>query len=459
MIEPRPFQTDIIDRTRAALRKHRSVLIQSPTGSGKTVLSAVMIGNAARKGVRSFFVCHRQELLEQTSKTFRDVGIPHGFIAAGYPVNPYQDVQICSVGTLSSRLDKIEQPGLVIWDEAHHVAARGWSKIHDRYSSAYHVGLTATPERLDGKGLGAWFEDIIRGPSVAQLIKDGYLSDYKIFAPGKPDLTGVHKRLGDWQVGELATVMDKGTITGDAIGHYLRLARGKRAVAFCVSIEHSLHVAAQFRAAGVRALHIDGKMKRVDRRRAIEMFRSGEIEVMSNVEIVNEGFDLPAMEAAILLRPTQSLALHLQQVGRVLRPGKDYALILDHAGNTVQHGLPDDEREWTLADRERKKKGANAEPAMSVRECPKCYFVHRPHPTCPNCGHVYKPQGREVEVQEGTLVELDKERMRRNRYKEQSQCTDRESLVELAKRRGYKNPNGWAHYIMAARGNKRRRGA
>ena len=456
MIEERPYQRDLIDRTRESLRRHRSVLVQSPTGSGKTVLSAKMIGGAQSHEHRSYFICHRQELIEQTAKTFTEVGIPFGYIASGYPTDPYQNTQICSINTLVSRIDNIKHPKLAIWDEAHHVAAGGWSRVHDKWSGTYHVGLTATPERLDGKGLGTWFKDIILGPSVADLIKEGYLSDYKIFAPGKPDLTDVHTRMGDYKTGELADVMDNGTITGDAIGHYLRLARGKRAAVFCVSVKHSEHVAAQFRAAGVMAVHVDGKMRRQDRRAAIEGFRKGEIEVITNVEIINEGFDLPAIEAGILLRPTQSLSLFLQQVGRALRPGKEFAIILDHAGNAARHGLPDDEREWTLEDKVRSRKKGEAK-EVAIRECPKCYAVHRPHPTCPNCGFVYEIQYREVEVQEGNLVQLDKEKLRRKRYREQSTCTSKDDLVALAKARGYKNPHGWAYYILASRGKKGRR--
>ncbi len=455
MIRLRPYQEDIIDRARKSLMAHKSILIQAPTGSGKTVLSARMIGTAAERGFRSYFICHRQELLDQTEETFKEVGISFGFIAAGRRPDPYPNVQLCSVGTLISRLDRIPMPKFCIWDEAHHVAARGWAGVHGRYKDSFHVGLTATPERLDGKGLGAWFKDIVSGPSMASLIQDGWLSDYKIFAPAKPDLTGVHKRMGDYQTSELAEVMEAGTITGDAISHYLQLARGKRAAVFCVSIKHSKHVAEQFKAAGVIAVHIDGKMNRFDRKMAIDGFRSGRIEVICNVEIINEGFDLPAIEVAILLRPTQSLALYLQQVGRSLRSGKKFALILDHAGNAARHGLPDDEREWSL-EGAKKRRESKAEKEVSIRECPQCYHVHAPLPVCPECGFVYQIQYREVEVVDGQLVELDKERLRRKRYREQSACKDKEDLVSLAHARGYSNPHGWAYYVMKSREKRRR---
>lgn len=453
MLTLRPYQIETIDKTRALLRQHNSVLIQSPTASGKTILSAKMLGKAAERGKRSFFICHRIELIEQTSEKFRAAGIPHGFIAAGMRPNPFQPVQICSINTLKSRVDKIKPPDFCIWDEAHHVAAGGWAKIHARYSNAKHVGLTATPERLDSKGLGEWFSAMVEGPSVAWLIKEGYLSDYKIYAPSTPDLTGVHKRMGDYAKGELSEAMDKNYITGCAIQHYQRLAPGKRAVVFCVSVKHSMRVAEQFRAAGIMAVHIDGKSKREDRRAAIQGFRAGTIQVISNVEIINEGFDLPEIEVGILLRPTYSLAFYLQMVGRILRRGKPYAIILDHANLAMRHGLPDDEREWTLEGRKHSK--ASQKPEVSVRQCPDCFHVHKIAAVCPECGKVYEVVGRLPEQVEGELVEMDKAKLRQRAKYEQGKARTLDELVALGKRRGYASPHGWAAFVYTSRQAKR----
>ena len=315
-----------------------------------------MLGTAAERGMPSWFIVHRRELINQSSRAFTGEGIKHGIISANYEVNRTALVQIASIQTLSRRYHKYRVPSLIVWDECHHIAANSWSKIFSLYPNSVHIGLTATPERLDGTGLDKWFRVMVKGPSVAWLIENKYLSNYKLYAPSKVDLTNVRTRMGDYVGSELTAVVDKPSITGDAIKHYKKLADGKRAVVFCASIEHSKHVVKQFLDAGIPAAHVDGETDINERDAAIRRFRDGTIKILSNVELFGEGFDVPCIEAAILLRPTQSLGLYLQQVGRSLRPnpGKDYAVILDHAGNCERHGLPDDEREWTLAGREKK---------------------------------------------------------------------------------------------------------
>lgn len=450
----RPYQDKIIAQARAYLREVPRVLIQAPTGAGKTALTASMLGTAASRGHRSFFICHRAELVEQAANTFSQVGISYGIIAAGARPDPLAPVQIASIDTLKNRLDKVRPPALVVWDECHHIAAAGWSRVMDAYPQARHVGLTATPWRLDGTGLGQHFTRMVKGPSVAWLIEQGYLSPYRAFAPSHPELGNVHTRAGDYVQTELAEVMGASAIVGDAVSHYRRLAAGKRAVAFCVSVKHSQHVAQEFRSAGFVAYHLDGTTSREERRAALQAFRAGQIQVLCNVDLFGEGFDLPAIEAAILLRPTKSLSLYLQQVGRALRifPGKQHAIILDHANNIATHGLPDDEREWSLADREKRKKGKDDdEPHFAIRQCPKCYATHRPAPVCSACGHVYEQTGRKVEEVAGELHEIDPAIARRTRLEEQSRARSLDDLIALAKARGYKNPAAWAGHIMTAR--------
>jgi len=449
----RPYQTKIIEQTRALLREVNSVLIQAPTGAGKTALTASMLGTAAQRGHRSFFTVHRAELIDQSAAAFELAGIPYGVIAAGYRPNPLAPVQIASIDTLKHRLDRVTAPALIVADEAHHMAAAGWARVKAAFPNARHVGLTATPWRLDGTGLGAWYDRMVRGPGVRWLIENAYLSPYRAFAPSHPDLGNVHTRGGDYVQTELAEVMGAAAIVGDAVQHYRRHAAHKRAVAFCVNIKHSQMVAAQFRAAGFVAHHLDGNTARDERRAAIKAFREGHIQVLTNVDLFGEGFDLPAIEAAILLRPTKSLSLYLQQVGRSLRTfeGKTHALILDHANNIATHGLPDDDRDWTLEDRDRRKKGAGDEPNFAVRQCPKCYATHRPAPVCPSCGHVYEAAGRKIEEIDGELREVDPEVARRARAREQAQASTLDDLVRLAQTRGYKRPEAWAAHVYSAR--------
>ena len=447
----RPYQEEIISETRVALRTNDDVLVQLPTGGGKTALGAKMIGSAAEKGHRSFFSVHRRELIDQTMETFDKVGIPYGVIAPGIDPRPLERVQIVSIDALKHRLEKVEAPKFMLWDEAHHTAAAGWKAVKAAYKGAKHVGLTATPERLDGKGLDSQFTYMVRGPSTAWLIEHGFLCQYRAFAPSTPDLSAVHTSMGDYAKGEASAAMDKPTITGDAIATYQRLARGKSAVVFCVSVEHSQHVASSFREAGVVAWHLDGNTPRGERGEAVRAFRNGEIRVLTNVDLFGEGFDLPSLEVSILLRPTKSLALFLQQVGRALRPspGKDHALILDHAGNLLRHGLPDDERDWHLAGRAKKPKKDGG--AAGIRQCPKCFHVHTVAPMCPACGHMYDGSPRVVDQVDGELAEIDVVRARASAKAEQAAAQTIEDLVALGKKRGYRKPEEWAAHLYTSR--------
>lgn len=456
----RPYQNEMIAEARRRMQKGvRSILLQSPTGSGKTVLTAHMLKTAADKGMASWFVVHRRELVKQSIRTFAEVGINHGVIAAGFQEDLRQPIQIASVQTLARRIGKTKTPKLIVWDECHHVAAGSWSKIHASFTDSFHIGLTATPERLDGTGLNQWFQSMIDGPSVTWLIENKFLSPYKLYAPSSVSTEGIHTRMGDFARNELSSAVDKPTITGDAIKHYLKLAAGKKAVVFCVSIEHSKHVVEQFLKAGIEAAHVDGETDPEERDKTIRRFENGEIKVLSNVELFGEGFDLPSLEAVVLLRPTQSLGLYLQQVGRALRtfPGKEHAIILDHAGNVKRHGLPDEERFWQLCGRDlSRSRGKDSD--NSVRICPECFaaqFFGRE--TCVICGCVFPKKPREIEKVEGELVEIDLEKMRWQAKKEQSKAQSFEELVALGRSRGYKRPEFWAKHVFNARQAKKLR--
>lgn len=457
MIELRPYQAEIVAECRGEFRGGRSnVLIKLATGGGKTVLGSFMVKGSEKRGLTCWWLVHRRELLTQASKTFYSMGIEHGFVAGGRSTDLGARVQVGSVQTVARRLDRLPPPDLIVFDEAHHTGAAQWQRIYDAFPDAKKIGLTATPWRLDGIGLGRWFETMIEGPSVADLIEAGSLSNYRLFAPSSVDTSAIATVAGDFQRDQLAAIMDKPTITGDAVQHYLNLARGKRAVAFAVSIEHSRHVAAQFNAAGIRAEHVDGSTPTDERDAAVQRFIRGETLILSNAELFGEGFDVPAIEAVILLRPTKSLGLHLQQVGRALRPcdGKVEAIILDHAGNSLVHGLPDDDREWSLEDRKKRRKGEVSE--IPVRQCPKCFRVFRPAPRCPGCGHEVETVGRAVEEVAGTLSEIDLARVRQQQKQEVGRARTRDELTRIAQDRGYKP--GWVDYILSARASNAARG-
>jgi DNA repair protein RadD len=445
----RDYQEEMIVETRALLRKHRCVLMQLPTGGGKTAMASFMTGSARAKGLRAWFLCHRDFLLQQTSLTYDEFNIPHGFIAAGHPFNTDNRIQIASVQTLARRLGKLTPPDLIIWDECHHIAAASWEAIFRWAPRTKHVGLTATPIRLDGRGLDAHFEAMVHGPSVAYLIEQGYLSDYRAFAPSKPDLTKVKTVAGDYNKGQLGDALDRSQIIGNMVHHYQDKAAGLRGIYFCVSVEHSQHVAASFNAAGIRALHLDASSSFIERINAARAFARGELQLLTNVDLFGEGYDLAAqagMKVTIdcvgLARPTQSLGLHLQQIGRVQRP-KDYkAVILDHAGNIAKHGLPDEDREWTLQGTPKRKGGDGGPP---VRECKMCFAAYPASKlACPECGHVPEIEARGVEEVAGDLKEIEAAKLRLSRNKEEWGAQSIEDMIAIAKRRGYRNPQAWA---------------
>lgn len=456
----RQYQSDLTNKTRdLMMRGYKTVLMQSPTGSGKTVIVSYMLDTASKKGFDCWFLVHRRELIKQSCNTFDMVGLKYGVIAANFDISPQKKVQICSVGTLVRRLGKIRPPKMIVWDECHHSASNSWDKIHKAFPGTFHIGLTATPERLDGKGLRPWFSTMVEGPSVEWLIKNNYLTKYKAFAPSTIEIDGVKTLGGDFNKRDLAIAADKPSITGDAIREYKKHCDGARNVVFCASIEHSIHVVDSFNRAGIPAEHVDGKTRDTDRDKAISNFKSGKTRVLSNVDLFGEGFDVPAIEAVTLLRPTQSLSLYLQQVGRALRPsqGKECAYILDHAGNIERHGLPDQTREWSLDGREKKKKSG-----VTVKLCKVCFYANPIFRTeCEECGTPFasKKGARELNQVDGELHEINKEEMRQKQLikmkrMEQGRAQSLDDLIALATTRGYKNPTGWAKHLFNARKRK-----
>ena len=381
-----------------------------PTGSGKTVVFSEICRLVNDKGRKVLILVHRRELVTQASDKLTKAGVEHGMIAAGFKPSAHS-VQIASVQTLARRLRTVSiQPDLIIIDEAHHAVAGQWEKILQHFGNARVIGVTATPSRLDGRGLGSHFSTLVPGPSVEQLTKLGFLSPHTVFAPPViADLKGVRTRAGDYASDQLSEAMNRPTITGDAIAHYIKCANGLPAIAFCCSVAHARSVCASFNAAGYRAKLVTGNMPMEERDDAISGLADGRTQVLCSVDVVSEGTDVPAVSAAILLRPTQSEALYLQQVGRILRPkpGK-IAIVLDHVGNTFKHGFVDDVRTWSLNSKPKRQR--KDEPAVEVRQCPKCFAAFKPQAVCPVCGHVFTTKAFQLETVEGDLVEIKRKK-------------------------------------------------
>jgi superfamily II DNA or RNA helicase len=461
----RPFQELLVDGARAHIRRGvRRLLLQLATGGGKTVVAAFIIDGVRTRKLRVWFVVHRKELLKQTSATFTQVGIPHGFIAADMPAAGWELVQLCGVHTLLPRLDTLEAPDVIIWDEAHHATAGTWANVMLRFPDAIHIGLSATPQRLDGAGLGKHFDIMVQGPSTAQLIADGFLSPYRYFAPGTPDMMGVRSNGGDFNRGDLGPLMDKPQLIGDVVEHYLRLAPGEQGIVFAVNREHSRHLADVFRAHGVRAAHVDGSMTAGERDRFDAAFRAGDVTIGCNVELFGEGYDVPGIGYVGVARPTTSLSWHRQMLGRGLRiaPGKTVAVLNDHAGNAMRGlGLPDDDVAWSLEGRVKGTSRAGNSDASPIHQCPDCYQVTRSSVSVCPCGHAFVTQARQIAQADGQLFELQRlgkaerleqeERQRAKRKAEERDARTYPELLQLARDRGYPKAEGWARRKMELR--------
>ena len=350
-ISLRLYQQQLIDDVGYEFSEgRRRVCAVAPCGAGKTIMTAWMARGTALSGRRAIFMVHRQELIEQTSATFTAMGIRHGLIAAGAAKEYDLPVQIASVQTLIHRLHEVQPPDLLICDECHHIVANTYRRILEHFAAAYVLGVTATPERIGGQGLGEIFESLVLGPTAAELIAAGNLTPYDYYAPpSKFDPAAAHVRFGEYVKNDLIHQMDDADVIGDIVKNYQNLAGDRRAICYCINRAHSEHVAASFRAAGIPAAHVDGETHRAVRARTIEEFRAGKLRILCNAELFGEGFDVPAMEAVILARPTASLTLYIQQSMRPLRPDPNNpakrAVIIDHVGNVFRHGMPDEERE------------------------------------------------------------------------------------------------------------------
>lgn len=475
----RDYQERAVQEIRQQFRERMApALLVMPTGSGKTFTFSYVAASGAEKGRRIIIIVHRKELLLQASGSLRALGIDHGMISPHFTPNPHALIQVASVDTLLIRLKK--QPAkyrfdIAIFDEAHHViAGNKWGRAWEELGRPLMLGVTATPVRTDGKGLGEHsagvFKSMVLGPGVGELIALGRLINPAVYTSLElPDLSGLKKdKDGEYNRVALAERVDKPRITGSAVEHYSKICPGAKSIVFCSSIKHAKHVRDEFNGAGYRFELLCGAPEMSDSERTAinRKLRRGEINGACTVDLVSEGYDLPDLECCIMLRPTASEALYLQQVGRIMRPSptKEGCWLLDCVGNVgavvkegfkLKHGFPDQERFWTLDGRKKKRRGKKDDDDISieVRQCPNCYLVHAMAPKCPACGHEYPAGGRGgLEQVEGDLQKITPEMQARLAHDARLKQGRAKTVDEMVQQLGYSRER--AAKILEARAEK-----
>lgn len=469
MYELYPDQTELVDSTRESLRQHRFTLMCSATGSGKTAMALFMIDAALRKGKRMVFTVPRRPLMEQTSETFSRMGIPHSFIAAGKPFNPHAKLHIGMIDSMAKRVGELPPCDFAVFDETHFGDSALDTVIqHYRSAGSYGLGLSATPWKLNGKGMGCWYDNMVEGKSIRWLMDNNRLSDFEYLrGTVTADASTLKKRNGDYAKKDLQDLMDSmsSRIIGDVVEQYQKHCMGNLHIVRCVSVKDSQLTAEAFRDKGIPWVHVDGNTPDNEKARIFRAYAKRELLGLSFCDLLNFGFDLEqasggikvCIESGSDLKPSESLAGQMQFWGRMLRYKPKPAVIIDHVEAWRKHQYPDTERDWTLEDRE-EATGAKKEKVDMIRRCMSCYFPHRPAPQCPMCGQVYTVKSREVEKVGGDMVPVTKEELEaarkqlvQKRKNEQSRARSREELVSLGKSRNMENPEAWANHILRAR--------
>ena len=435
-INLRPYQRDIFDKSIKAFKDGaKGICCVLPCRSGKSFIMARMIKGA--KG-NVLVLAHRHTLINQHKELLKSLGVLT------------DKVRVESVFTEASRLGRYEpnDVDLIIIDEAHLSEAASYRKVC-KYYNCRRVLFTATPARLDGKPL-TLADTLITGITADELIKTGAISDYDYYAPDlNLNIDNVDMVAGEYNNGQLTELMCQTAIYGDVLKYYQQLGENRQAIAYCTSVKHSEQTAKMFCNNGITAISIDGSMSQKERNRKMNMFRNGDVQILCNCNLISEGVTLPNASVALLLRPTMSLPLFIQQSCRVLTPvaGKK-AVIIDFVNNVQKHGMPTEAHNWTLTQSIEKRKQFNSDGTLIIRQCENCFKCFKTAPVCPYCGHTYKVKGRELKsVKEVELKKIEaiereeQEKQKKAARIEVGQCRTIAELQKIAKERGY--APGW----------------
>ena len=435
-ISLRPYQNEIFEKATDAFRfGSKGVCCVLPCRSGKSYIMARMIKGA--KG-NVLVLAHRHTLINQHKELLEHLGVLTS------------RVRVESVFTEASRLVQHDpnEVDLIIIDEAHLSEAASYRKVCEYYKCR-RVLFTATPARLDGKPL-TLADTLITGITADELIKTGAISEYDYYAPDlNLDIDSVDMVAGEYNNGQLTELMCQTAIYGDVLKYYQQLGDNRQAIAYCTSVKHSEQTAKMFTDNGISAISIDGSMSQKERNKRMELFKSGKAQILCNCNLISEGVTLPNASVALLLRPTMSLPLFIQQSCRVLTPvqGKK-AVIIDFVNNVQKHGMPTDTHNWSLTRSVEKRKAFNEDGELNIRQCENCFKCFKTAPKCPYCGYEYKVKGRElksirdVELKKIEAVQREEQEQQRKQARmEVGQCRTVAELQKIAKERGY--APGW----------------
>jgi DNA repair protein RadD len=445
----REYQTDAITKLRQSFSAgKRRVILQATTGSGKTVIASDIIRRATEKGSKVLFLAHRRELVNQCSEKLKAFGVEHGVIMAGEQDEIWHAVQVASVQTLIRRLRKNPEwwkrhADIVFADECHVSVSPTFKEVFSSYPESRLIGLTATPCRGDGRGLGEVYEDMVQAISIGELIEKGFLVPMIYYAPELPDLAKVKVARGDYDQKQLGKAMNKTKLIGNVLDHWKRLAADRRTIVFASSVAHSKAIMHKFCISGIDAEHIDANTPLDERNEIIRRFRAGAIQVLCNCQVLTEGFDCPEVSCIVLARPTKSFGLYLQMAGRGMRPAenKTNVILIDHSGCVYEHGFVDEPVEWSLDGNEKAAK--KAKPKERIKkpiECRECHFLFSGQLKCPACGWQAKAIGKDVEYYHADLAPVEKEKKASIEEKRRFYAM----ATVYSNRKGYKA--GWVYW-------------
>lgn len=453
MFQLRSYQLETINNIYGSFDKgHRSIIVQQPPRTGKTVIMAEIARRATSKGNRILFMVHRKEIVYQVISTFKQQGV---------------DMDLAKIGmvqTLTRHVDKLDKPDIIFVDEAHHVLAKSYVRILESFPNALKLLFTATPYRMSGKGFEDIADDLIIGKPIKQLIKDGFLAPVDYYAPAELDTSQLKvKRNGEFSEDSIEKAF-KPKVYGNVVKTFKKLANDKQAIAYTYNVASAEKLANELNNNNIKSRAVSGKTPKDERQKIIEEYRAGKIQVVTNAELFTEGLDLPNVDCVIMLRPTQSLSLYLQFSMRCMNPRKGKtAIIIDHVGNVNRFGLPTNNRDWKLTGNGKKQNTGINSDAKPITTCPKCFATfYRTGDQCPYCGaELGKEKVLEV-VEDAELKKVKEERVRKAQLiiqdklvenvagKKPDELNNLEEVKAYAKFKGYKH--GWVYFYGKKRG-------